>query len=120
MNFKAWLYDEISLGSDGTRDNEPSQTAQATNRATQLIQKNPEFASHQSDWMGMAGNPSALNKSFLGDVGNIFNKHVPSHIGKQTNVGNVAFNLGQTSPIKGLNIPKPKFFMKKMKKRMKK
>ena len=116
MNFKAWLYDEITLGSDGTRDNAPSQTAQATNRASQLIQKNPDYSDQKSNWMGMAGNPSALNKSFSSDVGNIFNK-LPSNITKQTNPGNVVFNLGQTAAIKGLNIPKPKMFMKK---RMKK
>lgn len=116
MNFKAWLYDEITLGSDGTRDNTPVQTAQATNRASQLIQKNPDFSAQQSDLMGMAGNPSALNKSFSSGVGNFFNK-LPANVAKQTNLGNVVSHIGQTSPIKGLNIPKPKMFMKK---RMKK
>lgn len=117
MNFKAWLHNEIALGSDGIRDNEPSQTAQATNRSSQIIQKTPDYSARQGNWLGLAGNPSALNKSFSSDVGNLFKKHVPTQIGSKTNVGNVAFNLGQTSPIKGLNIPKPKMFMKK---RMKK
>lgn len=121
MNFKAWLHNEIALGSDGTRDNEPTQTAKATNQVSQLIQKNPNYSANQSDWMGMSGNPSALSKDFSLDVGNLFNKVVPNHLAKQTNAGNVAFNLSQTTPIKGLNVPKPKMFMKKkMKKGMKK
>ena len=120
MKFKEWLYDEISMGSDGMRDNEPTQTAQATSQAVQMLQKSPKFADRQTDWMGMSGNPSALNKTFLKDVTQGVRNNVPGHISQGTNIGNIAFNMSQTSPIKGLNIQKPKMFMKKMKKGMKK
>lgn len=112
MNFKLWL-NEISLGSDGMRDNQVSQTNQATDQASQAMMQNPKFANHQADWMGMSGNTSALNKTFLQDVTKSMKSIVPRDIGSKTNAGNVAFNLSQSVPIKGLNIPKPKAFMRK-------
>jgi len=122
MRFKAWLYNEIEVGSDGTRDNQATQTSQATEKSSQFLQQSPKFSDRQTNWMDLSGNPSSLNKTFLKDVGWGMDKIVPPKIGGATNAGNVAFKMSLDSPIQGLKIPKPKMFgMKKMMlKRMKK
>lgn len=64
--FKDWLLKELSLGSDGIRDNQPTQTAQATNKVAQNWLGSKSTVDQQTNLTNLGQtNTSALTKPLL-------------------------------------------------------
>ena len=100
------------MGSDGDRDNAPTQTNQATDSAANTILQNPAFAPVQSNLLSSQGNPGTQKKNLVTSVATDFKKFVPASVSSLTTPPQVAFNIQNKL---GLNtgLPKPKIGMKK-------
>lgn len=97
--FKNWLsLQEITMGSDGMRDNTPVQTSQATNQVVQGAMANPKFADDiaRLSVLGVS-NPSRTTNMGM-DLATKAVDFAPRNVASQTNAANVlrgiSTNLG--------------------------
>ncbi len=113
MNFKAWLQaDETVLGSDGMRDNQSTQTNQATDLAADTILKDKAFAPFQSKVTGMGGTPSAQRDQLIDFTTKGLSSTVPKDVSSLTTTPKVAFMLQNKMGLKNV-VPKPKMMVKR-------
>lgn len=110
-HFKQWLLaQEMTVGSDGVRDNTPVATAQATNTVANKFAANPQNSDIMSKISTVGSNhPSALRQPLLDAGAKAVMKS--GAIGKQTSAPAVAAQLGSSLGIKptkfGFQPPKP-------------
>lgn len=120
--FKNWIrFQEIKLGSDGARDNQATQTADATAQVAQNWLGQDQNADVQGQLVQGGSNRSALAPKLL-DAGADAIDTMPGNIAKQTTAPMVASfiqsNLGLPQVVKP---PKPgqvKMMRRHMRKRM--
>lgn len=90
MSFKKWFsLDEIMLGSDGMRDNQATQTAQATSQVAQRWLGQDTNASLQAGLINGAGNRSTLANKLM-NVGADAIEAAPSTVASKTTAPAVA------------------------------
>lgn len=120
--FNEWLkikVNEITLGSDGTRDNAPAQTSAATSQVAQKWLGNDANSDRQGSLISKTGNRSVLGKDLL-DIGAEAIDGAPNALAGQTTAPMVANFIQQNLGLpKVLNVPKPTQ-VKMMRKRMRK
>lgn len=118
--FKQWLQNEISLGSDGMRDNATSQTAQATQKVGDLGLSNQKFDDERAQIQQLAGNPSVARDQLIKVSSDVID-HAPGTIAKNTNGPQVAQYIARQMGMPKLFPNNPRLGMrKKMKKGMRK
>lgn len=88
--FKQWLeLQEITLGSDGVRDNTPTQTANATQQVAASWMGNPKNSQAQGNLIGVgAKSRSALPKQLMGAAAQAIQTG-PRNMVAQTNASQV-------------------------------
>lgn len=93
-SFKQWLQvQEITLGSDGRRDNTPTQTAQATQQVAANWMGNPQNSRAQGDLIGRGSqSPSVLPRQLMNAASTAI-KTGPKNIVAQTDASQVGMAL---------------------------
>lgn len=100
------------MGSDGIRDNQPSQTHQATDQAANDILKSPKFAPMQTKLASLTGSPSSQKTQLIDFATQGINDAVPKQVSSLTSTPNVAFSIQNKLGLK-TSLPRPQF-MKRM------
>jgi hypothetical protein len=118
-HFKQWfLMQELAMGSDGMRDNSPTQTAGATNQVIQTATANPQFSDEfaQLSTIGVANPSRATNLAM--DLAARAIKGAPKTISGQTNAAQVAqgfsANLGLKPNVVKVNPGKVRLMRRRM------
>lgn len=89
ISFKNWLLQEIAMGSDGTRDNQSTQTAQATAKVAQNWLANKKNSDQQTTIATGQKNPSTLAKNLI-NAGTQAVDTSPKNLSSQTTAPKVA------------------------------
>jgi len=122
--FNEWIgrkLHEIKLGSDGSRDNQATQTSHATAQVAQNWLSQDQNADVQAQLIQGMGNKSALAPRLM-DAGAEAIEKAPGNMGKTTTAPNVAAfiqsNLGLPNIIKPPKPTQVKMMRRHMRKKM--
>lgn len=112
-HFKNWLLGEFAVGSDGMRDNQATQTNQATTQAAQKWLGQPSNAGAQTQLLTGAKNRSAMGNNLMQAATDAV-QAAPATVAKKTTAPAVAGALQQQLGLPKVIQPKPGgMFMRK-------
>ena len=114
--FRDWfLQNEIALGSDGNRDNQVTQTNQATTQVAQKFLASPDSAATQSRVTAPGTNQAAKTRGLL-DAGTQAIQQAPAGLAAKTTAPAVANFIGGQFNVPKVAVPAaPSFSMMRKK-----